>query len=105
MKTPTQENTQLRSVEVSCHAPDARSVFLAGTFNAWDPGTCPMKRDAEGSWRTTLNLASGVYEYKFVVNDEWICKPGVDEFDPTLLNEQDCVLNVYGTANRRLEIV
>ena len=104
MKTPKQENSQLTSVEVSCHAPDARTVFLAGAFDAWDPSACPMKRDAEGLWRTTLDQASGIYEYKFLVDDEWVCKPGVDELDPALC-EADCVPNMYGTANRRLEIV
>ena len=56
-------------------------------------------------WRVTLQLALGAYEYKFLVDDEWVCKPGVDELDPTLLNDADCVPNSYGTANRRIEVV
>jgi 1,4-alpha-glucan branching enzyme len=105
MKKPKQKSHHFRSVEISCHAPDARNVFLAGTFNAWIPSACPMKRAAEGMWRLTLQLAPGIYEYKFFVDGEWVFKPGVDEVDPTLLSEADCVPNVYGTANRRLEVV
>lgn len=64
-----------------------------------------MKKGAEGWWRLTLDLSPGIYAYKFLGDGEWACKPGLDEVDPTLLNEADCVPNVYGTANRRLEIV
>jgi 1,4-alpha-glucan branching enzyme len=63
-----------------------------------------MKRTAEGMWRVTLELAPGIYEYKFLVDDEWVCKPGVDELDPTLLSDPNCVPNVYGTANRSVEV-
>ena len=105
MKRAKRQGRSLRSVEISCHAPDAQSVFLAGTFNAWDPSARPMKKATEGMWRSTLQLAPGVYEYKFLVDGEWVCKPGVDEIDPTLLSDSDCVPNVYGTANRRVEVV
>ena len=56
-------------------------------------------------WRVTLQLAPGVYEYKFLVGDKWVCKPGVDETDPSLLSDLDCVPNAYGTANLRVEVV
>ena len=46
--------------------PDARRVFVAGTFNAWLGGThrisiirdhnFELKRDAEGVWRRTVAL-------------------------------------------------
>ena len=105
MKTAKQENSQLRSADVSCHAPGAQSVFLSGTFNDWDSSAFPMQEAADGTWCATLQLAPGTYEYKFLVDGEWVCKPGVGEFDLALLGDADCVPNVYGTANRRLEIV
>jgi len=105
MKKAKQKGHSLGSVEISRHAPDAGSVFLAGTFNVWDPSACPMKRVTGGMWQVTLQLTPGVYEYKFWVEGEWVCKPGVDELDPTLLSDSDCVPNVYGTANRRVEVV
>jgi 1,4-alpha-glucan branching enzyme len=105
MNTAKEKEHGLESVEISCHAPDAGSVFLAGTFNAWDPSTGPMERAAEGIWRVTLQLAPGVYEYKFFVDDEWVCKPGMDELDPSLLSNSGCVPNVYGTANHTVEVV
>jgi len=56
-------------------------------------------------WRVSLKLAPGIYEYKFLVDGQWVCKPGMDEHDPTLLSEADCVVNAYGTANRKLEVL
>ena len=91
-------------VEISCPAPNAQAVFLAGTFNAWDPTACAMKRDAEGVWHANLQLSPGVYEYKFVIDGAWVCKPGVEESDPAPLSDGNCIPNVFGTANRRLEV-
>jgi 1,4-alpha-glucan branching enzyme len=49
----------------------ARKVFLAGSFNAWDPSVRPLKKNAEGLWRTTVALEHGVYQYRFIVDGEW----------------------------------
>ena len=54
-------------------AADAGSrVFIAGSFNAWDPSAHPLTyHPAEGLFRVTLLLAPGLYEYKFVVDGVW----------------------------------
>jgi 1,4-alpha-glucan branching enzyme len=105
MKNAKRKRNDLEQVEISCDARNAESVFLVGTFNAWNPSACPMKRSADGVWRVSLKVAPGIYEYKFLVDGEWVCKPGVHELDPTLLSDSDCVPSVYGTANRRVEVV
>lgn len=53
------------------------SVSVAGEFNGWNKGANPMKADADGlTWRTTLSLATGSYQYKFVLNgDTWTPDP------------------------------
>ncbi|MGD8451192.1 MAG: alpha-amylase family glycosyl hydrolase [Phycisphaerae bacterium] len=55
----------------------ARQVVVCGSFNGWDRQAFPMKGpDAEGVWTTELALPTGVYEYKFLVNDEkWVDDP------------------------------
>jgi 1,4-alpha-glucan branching enzyme len=93
-----------KSVEVSCVAPDAQEVLVAGTFNGWDPRQTAMKKSADGTWRVMLKLPTGSYEYKFVVDGKWVCEPGVDEFDPKLVGSPDCVPNVYGSLNRKLDV-
>jgi 1,4-alpha-glucan branching enzyme len=49
----------------------AREVFLAGSFNAWDPSELPLRKDGRGAWKTTVTLESGIYQYRFVVDGEW----------------------------------
>jgi Glycogen recognition site of AMP-activated protein kinase len=64
----------------------------------------PMSKSADGTWRVTLTLPTGSYEYKFVVDGRWVCEPGVDEFDPKLIGSPDCFPNVFGSMNRRLDV-
>jgi len=98
------ERDHLKSVELTCLAPDAQEVFVGGTFNGWDPRQTPMTKNADGTWRVTLKLTGGCHEYKFFVDGTWVCEPGVDEFDPKLIGCPDCVPNVYGSLNRKLEV-
>lgn len=82
-----------------CHSEGAQNVFLAGSFNDWDPTRTPLERQADGSWWTDLALAPGRYEYKFIVDGKWCCEPGrADEECP------DCVPNSFGTMNRVIDI-
>lgn len=38
----------------SCHSETAKSVFLAGSFNHWDPAATPMRSDGQGQYRSLL---------------------------------------------------
>jgi len=53
------------------------SVYLAGEFNGWSMRATPMADDdGDGLWRTWYPLRSGrSYEYKFVVDGQWITDP------------------------------
>lgn len=91
-----------KTVELSCHAPDAKAVFVAGTFNEWKPDVTPLERDNAGNWRGSLNLAPGHHEYKFVADGQWCCEPGCEgEYHGC----PKCVPNQVGTMNRVLEVV
>ena len=94
----------LKSVKLSCFAPDAQDVSVAGTFNGWDPMKAPMSRTADGTWHITLKLAPGAHEYKFLVDGTWTCKPGADESDVGLRNSPGLVPNSFGTMNCKLEV-
>lgn len=48
---------------------DLKTVTVAGTFNGWNKDKNPMQRSpGSGRWETTIQLAPGTYEYKFVLN-------------------------------------
>ena len=76
-------------VEFIIRQPQARSVAVAGTFNDWDGNRTPLRLHAEGTWKTTVWLPGGRYEYKYVIDGQWISDPGARE----------SVQNAFGTTN------
>ncbi|MFH0880903.1 MAG: glycosyltransferase family 39 protein [Lentisphaerota bacterium] len=54
----------------SFDGPEARSVAVCGTFNAWDSRQYPMARDTAGVWRIRLDLPLGAHEYEFKIDDQ-----------------------------------
>ena len=88
--------TATRSVTVSFVLLDlgAKQVSLSGEFNGWSPTATPMKRHDDGHWETTVALAPGRYQYKLVVDGEWITDPAAQKNVP----------NDQGTLNSVIEI-
>jgi len=75
-RPPVQAESLVR-ISFELHAPDADSVALAGSFNAWAPGQIQLTGpDRTGLWHTEISLPEGVYEYSFIVNgNEWVPDP------------------------------
>ena len=65
------------------HAPRARHVAVAGTFNQWDADAAPLvPAGAAGVWTTTLALPVGQHQYAFVVDGErWVADPAAPAMD------------------------
>jgi 1,4-alpha-glucan branching enzyme len=59
-----------RAVTFQLKAPEAKNVLLAGDFTNWRLAERPLRRSADGVWRTTIRLKPGRYEYKFIVDDQ-----------------------------------
>ena len=53
-------------------APQATEVYLVGDFNDWNGKKHPLKKNPDGVWEKITFLPSGRYEYKFVVDDNWL---------------------------------
>lgn len=65
-------------------------VFLAGTFNDWNPAQIRMGDiDGNGLYKASLMLQKGRHEYKFIVNGIWCGDPNCQEWTP----------NEHGTLN------
>lgn len=73
--------------------PTAKKVYLAGTFNQWDPVEKKMSKSKDGSFRAKMKLTPGKYEYKFIVDGDWVDDP-----------EADKSVNEFGTTNSVVEI-
>ena len=96
------KKTKSKPVELSCHAPEAKAVFVAGTFNDWKPDATPLHIHLpNGKWTVTLPLPPGRHEYKFVVDGQWCCEPGCDH---EYRGCPKCCANSFGTMNRVLEV-
>jgi glycosidase len=53
-------------------------VVVAGDFNGWSEDATPLHRDADGTFRGTVELTEGVHYYKFVVDGKWVNDPHSD---------------------------
>jgi 1,4-alpha-glucan branching enzyme len=51
-----------------CVAPEAKSVFVIGSFNDWNPTAHPMKRQPDGGWHAQIPLAHGHHHYQFLID-------------------------------------
>ncbi|WP_298903005.1 glycogen-binding domain-containing protein [uncultured Psychroserpens sp.] len=53
---------------------DARKVIVAGSFNRWDEHEFKMYKTKDG-WELKLEIKPGEYEYKFIVDGNWMEDP------------------------------
>ncbi len=96
VKPQSSQTVTPKAVDVSFSLvkPGASQVSLCGEFNGWSPTATPMKQQDDGRWQVTLSLAPGQYQYKFVVDGEWIPDPAA----------QNSVRNQHGSLNSVLEV-
>jgi hypothetical protein len=62
-------------VSVGIYCPGANEVFIAGSFNGWQPSASALQAQGDGRWAVDLTLARGRYEYRFVVDGQWMDDP------------------------------
>jgi 1,4-alpha-glucan branching enzyme len=68
-------------------------VFVAGTFNNWDPTKNKMK-EKNGVYSTSILLEPGRYEYKFIINDVWCIDPSMSDWQPNSMGSLNSVIEV-----------
>ena len=65
-------------------------VYLAGSFNNWDPaGKKMLEKKGDGVYTVAVKLVPGTYQYKFVIDGTWCADP----------ENRDFVQNDHGTLN------
>ena len=100
METPSRTKRGGRT-GFRCAGSQAAEVFLAGEFNEWSTTATPMERTKDGSWVVSLELAPGRYEYKFIVDGNWLCEPSCDAPGE---GRSPCVPNPFGTMNSVIKV-
>ena len=86
--------SQLVPVRFEFAHPTATHVFVAGTFNHWQPDNKPMQSAGPGRWVRETALAPGSYEYCLVVDGHWIPDP----------QSHETVANPFGGRNSVLTV-
>ena len=93
-KAPAAKKTTARRVTFTIAAAPGLPVFVAGTFNNWDPEGIPMV-EKDGTYTAVVSLEPGEYEYKFIVNGFWTMDP-----DPS----REWRANGLGTLNSVVKV-
>lgn len=86
--------TKSKTREFKLFAPQAKRVYLAGSFNNWNTRSYPAKKDSQGNWSAKINLKPGRYEYKFFADGSWLNDPRCNS----------CVTNSFGSQNCIIEV-
>jgi 1,4-alpha-glucan branching enzyme len=84
----------VRRVHLEFNHATATAVCIAGSFNEWRPAATPMVSLGDGRWLKELVLAPGIYEYRLVVDGEWMPDPLGRETSPNPFGGLNSVLKV-----------
>ena len=85
--------TKKKKVTFNLKAIDAAEVYLVSNFNGWNTKSHPMKKLENGIWQKQVELPTGKYEYKFLVDGEWQVDPDNDHTCNNSLGTQNSVLD------------
>lgn len=83
-----------RRVRIEFTQRRAFRVYIAGTFNEWHPQATQMIALGNGRWFKELTLPLGTYEYRLVVDGEWMADPRALESVPNPFGGVNSVLRV-----------
>ena len=73
----------------------ARSVAVAGDFNAWDPEqTVLVDSDGQGTFVATVPVRRGQHEYMFLVDGKWMTDPAAAETRPDGFGRANAILRL-----------
>ena len=84
-----------KRVQFELSVEPGKQVFVAGTFNNWNPEANPLMENPEkGHYKTALHVPNGTHEYKFVVNGVWVSDPKCADWSPNEYGSMNSVLRV-----------
>jgi 1,4-alpha-glucan branching enzyme len=88
-------NRQCRDIDFVLEYNGAEHVYVCGDFNDWHPTCLRMIGNPDaGLWEKRLTLPPGRYEYKFVVDGNWLHDP----------DARENVSNIFGSLNSVVEV-
>lgn len=94
VQPPRTPASAINSVQIELLKPEAKNVFVAGSFNGWKPESTPLRSAGNGRWVGDLSVQPGRHEYLFVVDGQWLPDP----------NAKETVANPFGGTNSVLVV-
>lgn len=87
--------TNGKKVSFQMKAEPGSAVFVAGTFNQWDPTQYRLRdKPDSGEFKIKLTVPPGRLEYKFVVNGVWCVDPNCSDWAPNNQGSLNSVISV-----------
>ena len=83
-----------KAAEFKFYAPQAKEVYLAGSFNNWNMKKLSAKKDSKGSWTVKTTLKPGRHEYKFLVDGSWVNDPSCSNCVPNGFGGCNCIIDI-----------
>lgn len=83
--------------------PEAKAVFVAGSFNNWSSSASPMVRREDGVWEHRTRLMPGEVLYKFVADNGWIFDPGNPNRETDKGGNSNSVLDIGSSASSKIQ--
>ena len=80
-------------VEFQIQADAGSEVYVAGSFNAWDPSAHKLSI-IEDIYTISIVLSKGRHEYKFIINGVWCVDPNCGEWQPNSMGSINSLLTV-----------
>jgi hypothetical protein len=77
----------------------AKQIILSGSFNNWSTTQISMKRSSSG-WFVKIKLAPGKYQYKYIVDGNWIPDPYNQQKQDDLNGAYNSVVFCYNYSFR-----
>lgn len=93
-KVKSRQKIKRKKFAFSIESADAKEVILMGDFNNWNPKMHPMKSNGNGIWNKSVVVPPGRYEYKFLVDKQWIEDPQNDKTCPNCFGTNNSIFNV-----------
>lgn len=90
----TKEIRSLFPARFIYEAPNAKSVFVTGSFNDWALDETCRLQERDGRWEVELPLKPGLYKYQFIVDGIW-------KEDPVNPRKER---NSFGDVNSLIEV-
>jgi hypothetical protein len=76
--TNTKTNNDPVKYTFTYRSATANKVSIAGNFNNWSAEANPLTDNGNGVWKGEIELQPNYYQYKIVVDGNWMCDPQND---------------------------